>query len=59
LCEPEETELRERLANAERLVRVDTALARRVSESIAENSRLRARIAELEKTSCHDEQMLR
>jgi hypothetical protein len=59
LCEPEETELRERLANAERLVRLDTALARRLSESIAENSRLRARIAELEKTSCHDEQMLR
>jgi hypothetical protein len=59
LCEPEETELRERLANAERLVRLDTALARRLSESIAENSRLRARIADLEKTSCHDEQMLR
>jgi hypothetical protein len=32
LCEPEEAELRERLANAERLVRVDTALARRLSE---------------------------
>ena len=59
MCEPEETELRERLANAERLVRLDTALARRLSESIAENSRLRARIADLEKTSCHDEQMLR
>jgi hypothetical protein len=44
---------------AERLNRVDIALARRLSESIAENSRLRARIAELEKTSCHDEQMFR
>jgi hypothetical protein len=59
LCEPEEAELRERLANAERLVRVDTALARRLSESIAENSRLRVRIAELEKLSCPDEQTLR
>jgi hypothetical protein len=38
---------------------VDTALARRLSESIAENSRLRVRIAELEKLSCPDEQTLR
>jgi hypothetical protein len=41
-------DLRERLAVAERLVRVDTALARQLSESIAMNSRLRQRIAELE-----------
>ena len=41
-------DLRERLAVAERLVRVDTALARQLSESIALNSRLRQRIAELE-----------
>jgi hypothetical protein len=41
-------ELRQRLDIAERLVRVDTALARQLSESIALNSRLRQRIAELE-----------
>ena len=41
-------DLRERLAVAERLVRVDTALARQLSESIALNSRLRQRITELE-----------
>lgn len=55
MCEPEETELRARLVVAERLVRVDTALARQLSKSIAENSRLRGRIAELEKKSCPDE----
>jgi hypothetical protein len=46
--ETENASLRERLAIAERLNRVDAGLARQLSESIAENSQLRRRIAELE-----------
>nr|WP_210168702.1 hypothetical protein [Bradyrhizobium sp.]CUT16613.1 hypothetical protein CDS [Bradyrhizobium sp.] len=40
--------LTNRVRVSERLVRVDCALARQLSESIAENARLHARITELE-----------
>jgi hypothetical protein len=50
-CAPlleELTQLRERCEILERLVRVDSALARRLSESIALNAQLRKYIANLE-----------
>ncbi|TAI61106.1 hypothetical protein [Bradyrhizobium sp. Leo170] len=49
-CEPllsELAELRARCESLERLVRVDSALARQLARSIAENVKLRARLIEL------------
>jgi hypothetical protein len=48
--------LRERLAIAERLNRVDAGLARQLSESMALNAQLRRRIEELEAGNARPEQ---
>jgi hypothetical protein len=54
--EAELADVKERLAIAERLIRVDAGLARQLSESIALNSQLRRRIAELEAGNARPEQ---